>query len=74
MKFEVASASAKGGDPTLPLLTPGNILSHVIGARRDLRPAAEYSADLAVSEPTSIAASYKFGHLIVLPHPTNSDT
>jgi hypothetical protein len=65
MDFEVASkALGKTADPALPLLTPGSLLSHVIGTRRDLRPAAEYAADLAVSEPTSIAASCKFGHLI----------
>jgi hypothetical protein len=64
MDFELASKARKAVDSGSPVLTPGNLLSHVIGARRELRPAAEYSADLAVSEPTSIVASRKFEQLL----------
>jgi hypothetical protein len=60
----VTEALGEGGNSQLPLLTPSNLLSHVIATRKDLRPAAEHSADLAVSEPTSIAASGKFRQII----------
>jgi hypothetical protein len=45
-------------------LTPAYLVSHVIGTRKDLKSAAEFSTDLAVSKPTSIVAACKFKRLI----------
>jgi hypothetical protein len=45
-------------------LTPAYLVSHVIGTRKDLRSAAEFSTDLAVSTPTSIVAACKFKNLV----------
>jgi hypothetical protein len=45
-------------------LTPDYLLSHVVGTRKDLGYAAEFSTDLSVSTPTSIAAACKFRNLV----------
>ena len=63
--FEEANAFFRRRPDVLDAtLTPGFLLSYIAETRKHLTYAGEFSADLAVSTPISIAASCKFKNLI----------